>query len=253
MVSLTIYAIPYILGAVLLIALFSAFQNFRLAVQAPYFRIRRDSVTAGWRWIGIAAVASAGIVLAIISRGAVPPPGAVALPAPGAQTSYLTAATLMLTPTASFEGGLSTKDILSAPPTITPTRPAPSQTPTPFIATVESQVTPPVDAVLSITAISSGISPNLQPVNADDEFPAGILRLYVWIEYSNMVNGASWSRVLLIDGDVVRSDSEVWERGESGIAYYFFDAPIGWPAGVYEVQFYIGERRVAAQTFSVID
>jgi hypothetical protein len=90
-------------------------------------------------------------------------------------------------------------------------------------------------------------------VDTGTEFPAGIPRIYIWIDYQDMADGSSWSRVLRLNGDVVRSESEGWERGAEGVAYYFFDAQGGWPSGIYEVTFFIGDKLVASAQFSMIN
>jgi hypothetical protein len=250
-----VYAIPFVLGAVLVIALVNAFGNFRRARRAPYFRIRRDSARAAWRWCLIALVAALVGVGSIVARdrllaadfGALPLPdfGAVGNPTPDSDLPLITT----ITPPAA----VSTKDLIAAPPTITPTQPTPTVTSTPPISTIVSRVTPSPDATITITAISSGISADLRPVNASLEFAAGIPRIYVWLEYQNMADGVSWSRVLLRNGSLLISETELWERGTEGVAYYFFDAPNGWAAGSYELQLYIGDKLASPKAFSIID
>jgi len=249
-ISLLVYVIPYILGLVILIALLGSSANFRRARRAPYFRIRRDAARAAWRWVMICIVALALAVVAIYARRTLPRPSLGSLFLAPMET--LSPAVPMI-PSVTPNPSLTPKNPLFAPPTITPTQPTPTVTPTPFLATVESEVTPPTNATLRVTAISSGISSDLRPVNAATTFPAGLPRLYMWIEYANMANGISWSRVLLLNGVVVRAESELWERGEEGIAYYYFDAQGGWPAGEYEIEFYIGDRLLDSRTFTVVD
>jgi hypothetical protein len=251
-ISLLVYAIPYVLGVVMIAALLGAVTSFRRAQRAPYFRIRRDSSRAGWRWAAIFVVALAVTVGAIYARATLPPPDLQAiLPAPLGPSSSQTPGPLVASSTPNLS--LTPKNALEAPPSITPTQPTPSATPTLPIATIQSEVTPSPDASIRITDISSDISADLQPVNADTTFPVGLPRLYVWIEYASMADGVSWSRVLLLDGSVIRTESEEWVRGEEGSAYYYFDAQGGWPAGQYEIQFYIGDRLVESRTFSIVD
>ncbi len=49
MLSLLVAIAPYVLGVVALVALVGIFGNFNRARSAPYFRIRRDAASAGWR------------------------------------------------------------------------------------------------------------------------------------------------------------------------------------------------------------
>jgi hypothetical protein len=249
MLSLIVYLMPFFLAAVALIAAFGVYSNFRRSQTAPYFRIRRKANQAGWRWVLILIIAAAGAYAALRARAAVPTPDLTSfLPAtptaPATIGPDLLASEAIITPTAPAEAG--------QPPTITPTAP-PEGTATPILATIESTVTPPAEAELTITEISSDISSNLTPVNPGTAFPVGTPRIYYWVTFSNMQNGISWSRVLLLDGTVVRSESESWERGTEGTAYYWFDAQGGWPAGAYEVQFYLGDQLADTATYDVIN
>ncbi|NLH06453.1 MAG: hypothetical protein GX484_02500 [Chloroflexi bacterium] len=251
MLSAIVYILPVILGLVAVIALITAFTNFRRARTAPYFRIRRQSSQKAWRWTLVLILASAGAFAAVQAQQFVEPVELASL-LPSAATDTPTFSPLTF-PTSTIDLSLTPKDILEGPPTITPTEPPPTLSPTPYIATIQSTVTPPSDATLTNTGISSGLSPDLQPVNVGDVFPVGTPRIYFWVEFDNMVNGVSWSRALLLDGRVVRTESEAWERGEEGVAYYWFDAQGGWPTGRYEVQFFIGDKLVDSATYQVVN
>jgi hypothetical protein len=250
MLSLIVYLTPFLLGLVVIIAFIAMISNFRRARQAPYFRIRQQATRRAWRWLLVVILGAAGIIAGIRIRGALPPLDVQSLLPATASPSPPPA----LSPDAGIAGTpLATRNLIDEPPTITPVPPTPTVSPTPFITTIESDVTPPADATLSIMAISSGISANLEPVDAGTTFPVGTPRIYYWVEYENMENGLSWSRVLLLNGTVVRSESEAWERGTEGVAYYWFDAQGGWPTGAYEIQFYIGEQMVDSTTYEVIN
>lgn len=249
--SFLVYAIPFILGVLLLISLFNIQSNFRRGRTAPYFRIRRDSTYAAWRWLLIAIVAIAGIAGALYARRSVPPPNFAAIALPNSEAESPTPI-LPTVPTITPDANAATKDYIAAPPTITPTQPTPSVTPTPFISTIVALVTPSPNAKITITALSSSLSNTLDPVNANTQFPAGIPRIYVWFEYSGMADGVSWSRAVIRNGAVLRSESEAWELGASGKdRYYFFDEQNGWPSGSYEVQFYIGDQLTDSVKFSI--
>lgn len=251
MLSLVVYVIPYVLGIVLVMSLIGIYTHFRRARQAPYFRIRQDAARRGWRLVLLVLVLAAGIGGAITARRAIPPPDlATILPARPTPTP---AGNVNVIPTVTPDPDLTPKNPLEGPPTITPTQPTPTLAPTPVISTVESLVTPPFNAVLRITAISSEISASRTPANAGETFSAGIPRVYVWFEFSDMVNGISWSRVLLWNGEVVRSESEVWTYGAESTAYHWFEAQGGWPAGQYEIRFYLGDKLVSSETFELVN
>ncbi len=245
MLAAIMYIAPYVLGFFALISLLGAIVNFRQARKTRYFRLRRQASMRAWRWVLALILLTGSAVASLRLRSLIAPLALQAYLAPPPTPSPT------LAPTFTMPRPSATPS--PPPPTITPTPPPATPTLTPYLATVESTVTPPAAARLTITAISSGISTNLTPVNAGVTFPIGIPRIYIWLEYSDMADGVSWSRVLLINGEVVRSESELWNGGTEGTAYYWFEAQGGWPAGRYEVQVYIGERLVASQAFDIVD
>jgi len=248
--SLLINVAPYVLGVVAVIALVGAFSNFSRSRSAPYFRIRRDATTAGWRWVLIGVVSAGGIFGALQARQSLPPPDVGSLFPPAAQPPATFDVNSALSATAPANGA--TRDPLSSPPTITATLPAASQSPTAFIATIPSLITPQPGASIKIDAVATAISASLQPVNPGTFFSAGIPRIYLFFSYMDMTNGASWGRAVVIDGKVVRSETEAWQRGSNGSGYYYFEAPGGgWPKGSYQVQFYIGDKLAAEAAFSM--
>lgn len=250
MLSFLVYGAPYFLGILLIAGAAGAFVQFRRARKAPYFRMRRDATSRGWRWVAIAGLSAAAIIVASQMRQYVDPPVLSEIFG-GDDTPTPSAPALAERPTQPAGAAATPPD--DGVPTITPTQPTPTLEPTPFIATIDSLITPPADATLTIAEIASGISTDLEPVEAGDTFPAGTPRIYFWVEYANMQDGMSTSRALLLDGAVVRSESEAWARGAEGRAYYWFEAQGGWPAGAYEIQFYAGERQVGTATFSVVN
>lgn len=250
MLSLIVYALPYILGIVLLIALVGSFSNFRRARGAPYFRIRRDATQAAWRWLLIALVCAGGLYGALSVRRTLPPPDLKTLwPSPPTVTPTFG---ILGMPTPTLNPNATPKESFAGPPTITPTQPTATPTPTPFITTLQSDVTPPANAAVKITAIANGITTERAPVGAGTKFPVGTPRIYVFFEFSNMANGVSWSRALLRDGSVIFSESEAWSRGEQGKTYDWFNAQGGGlSAGNYQVQFYVGEKMIAQGVFTI--
>jgi hypothetical protein len=250
MQSLIVYTLPYILGIVLLVALVSSVSNFRRAHSAPYFRIRRDATQAAWRWLLALVVCVGGLYATLSARRTLPPPDLDSL-WPSSPTMTPTFALLGM-PTPTLDPNATPKEPFAGPPTITPTQPTATPTPTPFITSLQSDVTPPADAAVKITAIASGITTERAPVSAGTKFPVGTPRIYVFFDFSNMADGVSWSRALLRDGSVIFSESEAWSRGEQGKTYDWFNAQGGGlSAGNYQVQFYIGEKMIAQGVFTI--
>jgi hypothetical protein len=240
------YIIPAVLALVFVIAVISAVVGFRRYKKSPYFRLRQQAARQGWRSVAMALVALAGMVGAVFARQVIEPPAPQVGPTPTLPLLEGAVTPVLPSPT----------PVQGQPPTITPTDAAPAlptPTMTAVITTLESSVTPPAQASMSIAAISSDISQDLQPVGVSEDFPVGTTRIYYWLEYENMADGMSWSQVLYRDGQLIRSESGVWGEGEEGLFYFFFGAQGGWPAGIYEIQFFIGEELVASQTYEVVN
>jgi hypothetical protein len=249
------YAAPYVSGLLIVIAVISAYLNFRETRRAPYFRLRRAASIRGWRWSAVLVVSIVVLAASLRARRALPPPDMGALrPTP--------TPTLSPTPT-------------SAPPTPTPEPPTPTPEPptatstpapataTPTVATAApSEATPPSETAspaitplgepsLAITDFSSGISPEGVPVGISTEFPAGLQRIYCWFRYSGMTGDLTWQRMLFLNRIMIREEVGEWEADESGVGYYYFTAQNGWAPGQYEARFYIGDRLADSATFTI--
>jgi hypothetical protein len=249
--SLLIYVAPYVLGLGLVVALLTAYGEFRRARSAPYFRIRRDSSRAGWRWLLIGILCGGGLYGVLSIRGSYGPPDLTTLfPTPDLSS---TSATFDLGGILTTGPGTqaATRNPLLSPPTITPTAPPTTPSATPFITTIEAPVTPSADAAIKLESISTGISASLEPVDAGTFFSSGQPRIYFFISFSKMSNGQSWSRALLLDSKVIRTVTEAWNQGETGKAYYWFEAQGGFPQGSYQAQFYIGDKMAAQGAFTL--
>jgi hypothetical protein len=249
--SLLIYVAPYVLGIVLVVALFSAFADFRRARRAPYYRIRRDSSRGGWRWVLIGVACVAGLYGVLSIRGSYGPPDLENLFPTTPPEDRVGTLDLSILTTQPNGTPAATRDPLLSPPTITPTQPPTTPSVTPFITTIEAPVTTSPDATITLETISTGISSSLEPVDAGTFFSSGQPRIYFFISFSNMSNGQSWARALLLDGTVIRTVTEAWNQGVEGNAYYWFEAAGGFPQGSYEAQFYVGDKLVAKGAFTL--
>lgn len=239
----------------LVVAAVNAARNFYRSRTAPYFILRRAAAARAGRWL--LAMIGAGAALAVALK--VRLPEATALRPPPTPTSDL-APTLPPTP----EGAA----LAASPPPATQTAgtanedqgnlistPLPVPTITPLFLTRESDVTPQAEADITITAVSTDISADFLPVNPGPIFEAGIPRFYVFFDFEGMVEGVSWSGVVLVDGQRIEQASfdQLWTMGEEGVGMYrWFDRDDGWPVGNYEVRFYIGDRQADSVTFRMV-
>jgi hypothetical protein len=247
--TLLVIIVPYICGVLLLISIIGAIGSFRESRRSPYFRHRRELGQAGWRWTGLALLSVVIIYASTAVRPLLPPLEWDNLFAIGAEPTPTFDINSLFTVTSNSQ--TTPKDPLAQPPTITPTQPPVTASPTLPIATLQTTITPSADATLTISAIATGITADLEPADAGAFFSAGVPRLYFFIEFANMTDGAAWSRVLLLDRTAVRTETEPWSQGQEGTAYYWFNAQGGWPPGEYVVQFYLGDRLLAEKSFTL--
>jgi len=244
-----------VLGLAVVLAVVNTGRNFYRSRRAPYFVLRRAAVVRAGRWAVV--VLGAGAALAVLMRVR-PPTLAEATPRAPAIIIEATSPSPVGTPALPASPS-STPEVVAesgADPTgSSPTR-VPSPTPSPLFVTRESDVTPQVDASMSITAIATGIDANFLPEDPGSTFEAETPRLYVFYDFEGMTDGASWSGVLLVDGQVFEEASfdQLWSLGSEGTNLYrWFDRDGGWPAGEYEIRFFIGDRLADSVTFRLVE
>ncbi|HVU09729.1 MAG TPA: hypothetical protein VHD90_00570, partial [Phototrophicaceae bacterium] len=85
------------------------------------------------------------------------------------------------------------------------------------------------------------------------QFSAGIKRVYVYVSFDHMDNGAAWSRVLYRNGASLQGDTLSWSLGASGSSYFFFGNQAGYRSGDYEVRLFIGNQELSRYHFILMD
>ena len=119
------------------------------------------------------------------------------------------------------------------------------------VTPLESSVTPPAAAALTITAVDSQTTADLQPVAPSDVLPEGARRVYFWLSYAGMVDGVAWQRVLLREGTAIQGGAYLWASGADGSTVYFFGDAEGFTPGDYEIRVALGAREVASYPFRI--
>lgn len=280
--------LPYIiigLFALGVLTFLISLQQLRRGRTGPYWRIRRAAGQRGGQLFlfSIALLGIAG-VLALFSgladlayrrltgtlRSDPDAPIGVVLPTLTVTRLYTLAptasstpsATVTATPTATQQTDTPRPSATAQPSatlTLTSTTP-PSTTPT-ATATFESVLAltpapserqPRAGASIEIAAAAASISPDQQPVDAATQFPAGLRRIYLFMDYQRMDDGVSWSRILFRDGVPIQGQTYLWSLGEAGSSSFFFGSDQGYPAGAYEVRLFVGEAEVSRFAFAVI-
>lgn len=144
--------------------------------------------------------------------------------------------------------------ITATPPSTTPTN-TPFATFTPQVTPLVSSVTPGPNASLTITALDSQISDAFTPVEPRTQFRAGVTRLYLFVDFRDMRQGALWRRELYRDGELVDGNAYLWGSESDGSSYFFFGSDSGFMPGSYEIRLYIGEggAPVDVAAFTVVE
>ncbi len=277
--------IPYVVGGMFLLALILfllALVYFRRGKRDRYWRLRRAASQHGWQLflisLTLAFVASAVCLFSgfasLILEGTASVPTATSMssatPTRLAMSPTIQPATSTSTPEPS--PGV-TQSPTSAPPTSTATAttrpsltpgytpPAVSDTPSGPTATptatefqvwpLPSDVTPLPEAEMTIVAVASAVSADLQPVNPDASLPAGTTRIYFWVAYRGLVDGVAWERILLRNGRAIQGGAFLWNGGAEGTSLHFFGDAAGFEPGEYEIRLSLSGVTVASRAVRV--
>ncbi len=278
--------LPSLLGGLFIVALallLLALFHLRRGRAGAYWRLRRQASSLGFRLLlvslglfaltvalafysGLAALAFRGLDGLFTGRAT----GAVGVVVPTITVTALAADTptpsLTLRPTrtpasAAAPTAAATPTLTLTPaPTLTPTltaTPTVTLTPSATYETALNLAAPPAlvtarpGALIEVTAADDAISANQTPLQPRSVFAAGADRLYFFIIYRDMTDGAAWSRVLYRDGVPVQGQAYLWSQGAEGASFFFFGSAEGYAPGSYEVRMFLGEREVSRFPFTV--
>lgn len=266
-------------------------QQLRRGRKGPYWRIRRQASQRGGVmflasiglfavafalafYSGLAAIAFRGVdaffrqqrdgLVGVVVPTLTPTPAESDTPTPVPTATATFTATAVPTET----------DVPTDTPTstLTPTQTeTPTDTPTPTITLTPTLTLTPsatFERVLNLTPPAPGVTPragaSLQIISAADTpavpegtpraapaLPAGLKRIYVFISYRSMNDGAVWSRVLYRDGLPVQGQAYLWSQGASGQSLFFFGNDAGYAQGEYEVRLYLGDEEASRFAFTI--
>ncbi len=224
--------------------------TLRQAQGIPFFRLRRERLLRGWRWIGL------GLLLQLVAWWALP--------------RYMTSrdavaeATPQIAPASAAEAPSPTPTPPPSPtpaPTVTPT-PAvsytPSVTPTAYIpeailARFESTATPPPEARFSPITFTEGLDlQTFRPRHPGEVFQNPVGHMYALYSYDGMVDGVQWTALWLREGELVHFETRPWQGGTGGWDYTDWNpSPDQWLPGTYTVYIFVGTELVTQGTFVV--
>jgi hypothetical protein len=244
----TVEWIALALLAVFVISLLIGILHFRSARRLPYFLLRKEQMTRGWRLIllGLIMGFSGGITL-LVGRDiayVIVPPTASITPRP----------TITGTPTITLTPTITNTPLATSTPTTTATS---TQTPTPKLP-AEIQVllresqTPRPDAVFSPLLVSRRLDQQRQAVNPQEVFREPLNRLYGAFTYNNLQDGVRWTAVWRYGTQVICIETLPWDGGTGGYGYTECELEV-WPPGEYEIQIFYGEEWMVSTRFEVLE
>ena len=95
------------------------------------------------------------------------------------------------------------------------------------------------DSDLGALSFSTDINDEYEAVNPREIFPEGFYTLYATFSYDGLADGMVWAWVWRLDGQVVEGGNEVWNYGEEGPGYIYFNPEEGFDAGRYSLEVWV--------------
>jgi hypothetical protein len=243
----TVRSVALLLFAGLLLSILIGWRQIISAGRLPYFVMRRERASRGWRWIILAMVLGAGGLVAHyfgrpIAYRIVPP-----------TPSVTPTATITPSPTITPTPSITLTPTISATPTISPTA---TETPIPILpeqirVLIRETITPQPGAVFSPIQVGTRLDNSNQAINPTDTFQNPLTTLYGAFTYNNLQNGVRWTAIWYRGNEVVCFESMAWEDGTGGFG--FTDCqPDRWLPGDYEIQMFLGKEWKVSVRFSVV-
>lgn len=221
----------------LVLSVWYGIQSIRKARTLPFFRLRRETMTRGWRLLGWAVFWG---ILALLLNSQIEPL---------IYRFYPPTATFTNTPTITITPSITTSPTITLTPSITNTplvSNTPSITPTPNLPVAvellfESTITPNPEAIFSDLTFTDGLDEQYRPLQPGEIFQNPISHMYAVFSYDQMVVGSQWSALWYRNGELVHYETLPWNGGSGGLGYTDWEPdPSEWLPGEYEVQLFVG-------------
>lgn len=258
--------IPWLLGGLLILALFTlsvTFKSWREAKRSPYFFLRMQAGKKMQRYM----VASFALILLTAATSAyawqtpdetVPLVGVLKHAKPilevedSAQEQEIESEqspetiTINLTP-----GSVPEIDNIAAGAVVNPLQQSESPPETYDQVVPESDLTG--DTNLGDILFSLDIGGDYRAVDPAGRFVEGFYTLYATFSYQGMADGMSWTWVWQRNGDVIDGGNQVWNYGEEGPGYIYFRPEEGFKAGEYSVAIWVNGAQQNQAGFTVAE
>jgi hypothetical protein len=95
------------------------------------------------------------------------------------------------------------------------------------------------DMELGAISFSTNIDDDYQAVDPTNIFAVGSYTVYATFSYDGMADGMTWAWVWRHDGEVVDGGNEVWQYGQDGPGYIYYNPEDGFRAGEYTLEVWV--------------
>jgi type VI secretion system secreted protein VgrG len=233
----SVYLIAGALVLLTVILIYLGQARLREARKLPYFMLRRERMTQGWRVILLGVILGvAALLMLLIGRQA-----AYTLYPPTPSTTP----TETITPTASITPipSITPTPSITPVPSITPTA---TITPTPQLPDevrllVRETITPNPEAVFSPIQVSKRLDGFNQAINPQEDFIGLEGRLYGAFSYDNLEDGVRWTAIWYFNDEIICLETQAWDGGTGGYGYTECETD-PWRPGRYDIQIFYGDQ-----------
>lgn len=105
---------------------------------------------------------------------------------------------------------------------------------------------------IGTVAFSTDINEEYQALNPEKIFAEGNYTIYATFAYEEMQDGMVWSWVWRRDGEVVSGGNEMWNYGDDGPGYVYYNPEEGFSNGEYTLEIWIN-RELFVQSDMIIN
>jgi hypothetical protein len=254
--------IPWLLGALVVLATLAVtitIKSWREAKRSPYFFLRRQAQQRMQTY----SVASFGLIVATLATAA------FTLRPPQTET-LLSAAIHSAKPVEVEEAAPEETEVAlvveAGPQTVRIGIPqggsqeeaAPAGAPdAPILPAAYDQFEPTAElndnTKLGTMFFSTEIDDNYEAVEPGRRFPSGFYTLYATFTYEGMANGMEWAWVWRHNGEVVDGGNELWNYGDDGPGYVYYNPEAGFEIGSYSLEVWVNGEMLTQGTIQTIE
>lgn len=104
---------------------------------------------------------------------------------------------------------------------------------------------------LGTLTFSTEVDEAYQPINARQIFPEGSYMLYATFSYDDMADGMEWAWVWRRNGEVLEGGNELWQYGDDGPGYIYYNPEEGFASGEYTLEVWVNGELMTRGTMII--